>query len=139
MLAVALALVLLGSSGRAAAAQRGAATTSAANQLVAGVMKGLPPAPSASPRPGPSAPAGPQQSGWHAKLPVLSTPWTAQVSPGNDDRTYPRPQMTRSAWENLNGVWQFAPARSDGRPPTGVALPRRILVPFPMESALSGI
>ncbi len=47
--------------------------------------------------------------------------------------------MTRTAWENLNGEWQFAPARAGGRPPAGVALPRRILVPFAMESALSGI
>jgi beta-galactosidase/beta-glucuronidase len=47
--------------------------------------------------------------------------------------------MTRTAWENLNGVWQFAPARAGARPPVGVVLPRRILVPFSMESALSGI
>jgi beta-galactosidase/beta-glucuronidase len=139
MLVVALALALFGGSGRAVAAGPGPAGMGAINGLVAGVMKGLPPAPSAPPRPGPSAPAGPQQTGWRAKRSVLSTPWTAQVSPSNEDRSYPRPQMTRTAWENLDGGWQFAPAQAGARPPVGLALPRRILVPFPMESALSGI
>ena len=139
MLGVALALALFGGSARAAAARRASPATEPINQLVAGVTKGLPPAPSAPPRPGPSASSGPQQSGWRAKRPMLSTPWTAHVSPASQNRGYPRPQMTRTAWENLNGAWQFAPARVGARPPVGVALPRRILVPFPMESALSGI
>ena len=137
--ALVLALALLGGSGRAAAAQPGPAGTGAINQLVAGVMKGLPPAPNAAPRPGSSAPAGPAQPGWHAKRPLLSTPWTARVSPTRVNWGYPRPQMTRAAWENLNGGWQFAPGSAGARAPVGVALPRRILVPFAMESALSGI
>jgi beta-galactosidase/beta-glucuronidase len=136
---VALALALCAGSGRAVAASGDSAGTGTINGLVAGVMKGLPPAPSAPPRPGPSAPAGPAQTGWRAKTPVLSTPWTAAVSPTHENGTYPRPQMTRAAWEGLNGDWQFAPARAGARPPVGLALSRRILVPFPMESALSGI
>jgi hypothetical protein len=139
MLAVALALALFGGSGRGVAAGRGPAGMGAINRLVAGVMKGLPRAPSAPPRPSPGAPAGPEPTGWRANRPVLSTPWTARVSPTNENRNYPRPQMTRTAWENLNGGWQFAPAQAGARPPVGGALPRRILVPFPMESALSGI
>jgi hypothetical protein len=139
VLAVALALVLFGGSGRAVAAGREPAGTGAIDRLVAGVMKGLPPPPSAAPRPARSAPAGPRQTGWRARRPVLSTPWTAHVSPTNENWGYPRPQMTRTAWENLDGVWQFAPARAGARPPVGVALRRRILVPFPMESALSGV
>ncbi|MFZ0090145.1 MAG: sugar-binding domain-containing protein, partial [Solirubrobacteraceae bacterium] len=91
------------------------------------------------PRPGRSAPSGPQQTGWRAKRPPLSTPWTAQVSPRNDYLAYPSPQLTRRAWENLDGVWQFAPATAQATPPWGTNLTRRILVPFPMESALSGI
>jgi len=47
--------------------------------------------------------------------------------------------MTRTAWENLDGVWQFGAAAAGAPPPVGVALPRRIMVPFPMESALSGV
>ncbi len=93
----------------------------------------------AAPRPGPSAPSGPQQTGWQAKPPALATPWTAQVSPGSDYPSYPRPQLTRTAWENLNGVWQFAAANPGDPPPIATDLPQRILVPFPMESALSGI
>ena len=61
------------------------------------------------------------------------------MSPATVNWGYPRPQMTRTAWESLNGVWQFAPAGAGTPPPVGAALPRRILVPFPMESALSGI
>ena len=139
MLAVALALALFGGSDRAVAAGPGPAGMGTINRLVAGVMKGLPPAPSAPPRPGVSAPAGPAQTGWRSRRPLLSTPWTTQVSPTKENQSYPRPQMTRTVWENLNGVWQFARARARARPPVGVTLPRRILVPFPMESALSGI
>jgi beta-galactosidase/beta-glucuronidase len=40
---------------------------------------------------------------------------------------------------NLNGVWQFAPAAEDEPPPIGRDLAERILVPYPVESALSGI
>ena len=110
------------------------------NQLVAGVMKGLPPAPSAPPRPGPSAPAGPEQTGWRAKRPVLSTPWTAQVSPSNEDRSHRNTGDHPDRRENLNGGWQFAPSQAGAPlPPVGLPPPRRILVPFPMESALSGI
>ncbi|MFL5861682.1 MAG: glycoside hydrolase family 2 protein, partial [Solirubrobacteraceae bacterium] len=159
MLGVALALAVFGGSGRALAAGGapaggrpaggrpaggrpaggGPAGVGAINQLVAPVMKGLPPAPNAPPQPGPSAPAGREQTGWRAKRPVLSTPWTAHVSPTNENRSYPRPQMTRALWENLNGGWQFAPAQAGARPPHGVALAQRILVPFPMESAISGV
>lgn len=116
-----------------------AAALTSPSSLDAQAARGLPPAPSAAPRPGPSAPSGPQQTGWRARTPPLSTPWTSQVSPSDDYPDYPSPQLTRTRWENLNGVWQFAPARAGRAPPVGTDLARRILVPFPMESALSGI
>jgi beta-galactosidase/beta-glucuronidase len=47
--------------------------------------------------------------------------------------------LTRSRWTNLNGVWQFAPAIEDEPPPVGRDLAERILVPYPVESALSGV
>ena len=47
--------------------------------------------------------------------------------------------MVRRQWQNLNGLWQFAVGRPDDPVPTGKTLARQILVPFPMESALSGI
>lgn len=56
---------------------------------------------------------------------------------------YPRPQMVRSEWLNLNGEWQFEIDQGDsGRErglPLSDALPGRIIVPFCPESELSGI
>ncbi|WP_433873354.1 glycoside hydrolase family 2 protein [Saccharopolyspora sp. CA-218241] len=71
---------------------------------------------------------------WRPAAPPLSTPWTDQVGPDNALPEYPRPQLTRPRWRNLNGLWDYAggaqrPTRTD----------ERILVPYPPESALSGI
>ncbi len=52
---------------------------------------------------------------------------------------YPRPQMVRPDWQNLNGVWQFAAATDSQAVPINQNLAERVLVPFPIESALSGI
>jgi hypothetical protein len=76
---------------------------------------------------------------WQPLTPPLSTPWTAQVGPDNALPEYPRPQLVRPDWQNLNGVWEFAPAAAGAAPPFGQTLARSILVPFPIESALSGI
>ena len=78
-------------------------------------------------------------SGWAAKIPRLTTPWTSQVSATNALPEYPRPQMTRGQWRNLNGVWQFAAGTAGENPPVGQSLAERVLVPYPIESALSGI
>jgi hypothetical protein len=79
------------------------------------------------------------RAGWKAQTPPLTTPWTHDVSPTNALPDYPRPQLTRSRWQNLNGVWQFAAASAGDTPPAGKDLAERILVPYPVESALSGI
>ncbi|HEU5471949.1 MAG TPA: AbfB domain-containing protein [Actinophytocola sp.] len=84
-------------------------------------------------------PAFAQPPAWQPKTPPLSTPWTAQVGPANALPEYPRPQLVRPDWQNLNGVWQFAPAAAGAAPPFGQNLAQSILVPFPIESALSGI
>src|SRR3954453_19597675 len=76
---------------------------------------------------------------WQPGTPPLSTPWTSQVGPDNAHPEYPRPQLTRPDWKNLNGVWEFAGATAGEEPPVGESLPERILVPYPVESALSGI
>jgi len=47
--------------------------------------------------------------------------------------------LTRDAWQNLNGRWQFAAAEADEQPPVGRNLAERILVPYPVESQLSGL
>jgi hypothetical protein len=77
--------------------------------------------------------------GWQLGQPRLTTPWTDQVSPSNALPEYPRPQLTRARWQNLNGVWQFAGAAAGEAPPVGQDLAESILVPYPTESALSGI
>ncbi|MFC9499783.1 PA14 domain-containing protein [Streptomyces sp. NPDC056982] len=69
----------------------------------------------------------------------LSTKWADEVGPKNAHPEYPRPQLTRDAWQNLNGEWQFAAAKSGDKPPVGKQLGEKILVPYPVESQLSGI
>ncbi|CAL9351626.1 Beta-galactosidase [Streptomyces sp. enrichment culture] len=69
----------------------------------------------------------------------LRTRWAEEVGPDNAHPEYPRPQLTRSEWLNLNGRWQFAAAEAGERPPFGRALGERILVPYPVESQLSGV
>lgn len=62
----------------------------------------------------------------------LPTPWTSLVDPSAPRPEYPRPQMVRREWLNLNGPWQFG---IGSRPTYGDT----ITVPFPIESALSGV
>ena len=69
----------------------------------------------------------------------LSTRWADEVGPDNAHPEYPRPQLTRDAWRNLNGRWQFAAAQAGEQPPVGRTLAERVLVPYPVESQLSGI
>ncbi|KAK9829022.1 hypothetical protein WJX72_003469 [[Myrmecia] bisecta] len=70
----------------------------------------------------------------------LPTPWTADVDPQAPLPEYPRPQMTRSNWVNLNGIWEWEAASSaDQPPPFGQTLKERILVPFPVEAPLSQV
>ncbi|GGZ64686.1 PA14 domain-containing protein [Streptomyces bluensis] len=69
----------------------------------------------------------------------LRTRWADEVGPDNALPEYPRPQLTRDAWQNLNGRWQFEAAEAGQQPPLGRTLKERILVPYPVESQLSGI
>jgi hypothetical protein len=67
----------------------------------------------------------------------LTTRWTKDVSPKTVHREYPRPQMVRKDWRNLNGLWDYAIKPSDAARPE--AFDGKILVPFAVESALSGV
>ncbi|MFF0792229.1 PA14 domain-containing protein [Streptomyces spiralis] len=69
----------------------------------------------------------------------LRTKWADRVGPDNALPEYPRPQLTRPDWQNLNGRWQFAAAGAGEQPPVGKNLSERILVPYPVESQLSGL
>ena len=67
----------------------------------------------------------------------IKTRWSAEVSPANARTEYPRPQMVRKEWKNLNGLWDYAIASKDD-----VQMPQaqgRILVPYCIESSLSGV
>jgi len=67
----------------------------------------------------------------------MSTRWTAQVSATQPWPEYPRPQMARATWLNLNGPWDYSITNASA--PAAGAPAGKILVPFPLESALSGV
>jgi hypothetical protein len=73
------------------------------------------------------------------RTPPLTTPWTGQALNGTPLPEYPRPQMTRLDWLNLNGEWQLRQSATNDAPQFNTNLPERINVPFPVESALSGV
>ena len=66
----------------------------------------------------------------------IKTPWAAEVNPKNVHQEYPRPQMVRQDWANLNGLWNYAitDVTAETFTPEG-----EILVPFAVESSLSGV
>src|SRR5437660_1779944 len=76
-------------------------------------------------------------AGWEAQRSPLQTRWTKDVSPKNAHLEYPRPQFVRKEWMNLNGLWDFTITGKDVLQPESFTT--QILVPFPVESALSGV
>lgn len=78
------------------------------------------------------------QNRWQMQPLHMPTRWAKKVSPSNTHMEYPRPQMARANWQNLNGLWQYAITKKDLK-----SIPDRfdgnILVPYPIESALSGV
>ncbi len=61
----------------------------------------------------------------------------SQVSPAMSPEDYPRPQMVRREWVNLSGAWEFAITQRDQMKPRDFR--GQILIPFAVESALSGV
>jgi hypothetical protein len=76
---------------------------------------------------------------WKPAAGPLATRWAKDVSPQRVHPEYPRPQLVRQNWLNLNGLWQLAIGKPDDALPAGKDLAEKILVPFPVESALSGV
>ena len=68
----------------------------------------------------------------------IRTRWASEVNPRECHTEYPRPQMARRQWQNLNGLWDYAISSEDA-----VSMPEnadgQILVPFCIESSLSGV
>lgn len=78
---------------------------------------------------------------YSVKTPPLDTDWTYEVGT-KPWPEYPRPKLARSQWQSLNGVWTYANASGQGalsQPPFSQRLSQEVLVPFCLESALSGI
>jgi len=82
------------------------------------------------------------QTRWRAATAPLQSRFAADLNPANPLPEYPRPQMVRQGpagdpgWRSLNGLWRFGITRAGAEAARG---DREILVPFPIESSLSGV
>lgn len=77
-----------------------------------------------------------QTAAWQPAGDKIMTEWSTQVDPANVLPEYPRPQLVREDWANLNGLWDYAITPKDVQPEE---FEGKILVPFAVESALSGV
>lgn len=73
---------------------------------------------------------------WQPAGDRIKTSWASELDPVQVLPEYPRPQMVRSEWQNLNGLWHYAIRPAGERP---AAWDGEILVPFAAESSLSGV
>jgi len=80
-----------------------------------------------------------QAADWKMGKANLMTQYASTIDTANVLGEYPRPQMVRQNWMNLNGIWQFQPGVSATESVPAGKLSRKILVPFAEESAISGI
>jgi hypothetical protein len=77
-----------------------------------------------------------QEIAWKiAENPILSE-WASKVDPSKPWLNYPRPDMARKNWVSLNGLWEYAITAKGTKPEKWDG---NILVPYPVESALSGV
>ena len=74
---------------------------------------------------------------WKPAGDKIKTSWGEQLDPKNVLPEYPRPIMERNDWKNLNGLWKYAITKKGD--PTPAAYQGDILVPFAVESSLSGV
>jgi beta-galactosidase/beta-glucuronidase len=80
-----------------------------------------------------------QQASWKIVPGRIKTLWADSVNPGKVLPEYPRPQMQRINWQNLNGLWQYTILPKSGDENIPASFNGNILVPFAIESALSGV
>ena len=73
---------------------------------------------------------------WKIAGDKIRSKWAEEVNPSNVLAEYPRPQLVRGEWQNLNGLWNYAITNLNSTPS---AFEGEILVPFAIESALSGV
>lgn len=78
-----------------------------------------------------------QDTSWQIVPGKISSPWSEQVTPDSVLSEYPRPQFVRDNWMNLNGLWNYAITSRKAHEPGEYQ--GKILVPFAIESALSGV
>ncbi|MGH7131325.1 MAG: sugar-binding domain-containing protein [Phycisphaerales bacterium] len=76
-------------------------------------------------------------SDWKPVPGHIMTRWAKDVKPDQPWPEYPRPTMVRDKWENLNGLWDYSVVTT--AEPATVKQAGRILVPYPIESSLSGV
>lgn len=74
---------------------------------------------------------------WKPAEAPLRTQWSAEVSPAKVLPEHPRPQMVRQQWRSLNGLWKYGVSKLEAAKPS--SWQGEILVPFAIESALSGV
>ncbi|SHG01445.1 Glycosyl hydrolases family 2, TIM barrel domain [Mariniphaga anaerophila] len=74
---------------------------------------------------------------WQPAGEKIKTSWAEKIDPANPLPEYPRPQLVREQWQNLNGLWNYAFAKQGSGMP--VEFDGSILVPYPIESSLSGV
>lgn len=74
---------------------------------------------------------------WQMQPLQIQTRWATSVDPEHALPEYPRPQLVRGNWQNLNGLWDYAITPKGGQVPR--VFDGEILVPYPIESALSGV
>jgi beta-galactosidase/beta-glucuronidase len=78
-----------------------------------------------------------QNAEWKRVPGKIATTWADQVDPMHPLPEYPRPQMERAAWVNLNGLWNYTVTDKNATQATNFT--GQILVPFAIESSLSGV
>lgn len=75
---------------------------------------------------------------WSPQGDKIKTEWAEQVTVENAWQIYPRPQLKRTEWKNLNGLWEYQ-VTDMNRKKQDVSYEDKILVPFSIESSLSGV